>query len=67
MDAGCYCAHSLRFFPGCSRPKVCCCSCVQALKAEAICHAHLACIAGRAVLDTRTNVYNMRNIHAQHA
>jgi len=24
MDAGCYCAHSLRFFPGCSQPKVCC-------------------------------------------
>eukprot|EP00775_Hariotina_reticulata_P008090 gene8090-8283_t len=22
MDAGCYCAHTLRFFPGCSRPKV---------------------------------------------
>lgn len=22
MDAGCYCAHSLRFFPGCSRPRV---------------------------------------------
>jgi hypothetical protein len=22
MDAGCYCAHSLRFFPGCSRPQV---------------------------------------------
>ncbi|KAF6253993.1 hypothetical protein COO60DRAFT_364191 [Scenedesmus sp. NREL 46B-D3] len=22
MDAGCYCAHTLRFFPGCSRPLV---------------------------------------------
>lgn len=22
MDAGCYCAHSLRFFPGYSRPQV---------------------------------------------
>jgi hypothetical protein len=22
MDAGCYCAHTLRFFPGCSRPHV---------------------------------------------
>ncbi|KAF8060547.1 D-xylose 1-dehydrogenase NADP(+) 2 [Scenedesmus sp. PABB004] len=22
MDAGCYCAHALRFFPGCSRPTV---------------------------------------------
>lgn len=22
MDAGCYCAHTLRFFPGCSRPRV---------------------------------------------
>jgi hypothetical protein len=22
MDAGCYCAHSLRFFSGCSKPKV---------------------------------------------
>jgi len=22
MDAGCYCAHTLRFFPGCSQPQV---------------------------------------------
>lgn len=57
MDAGCYCAHSLRFFPGCSRPKVCCCSCVQAPTTGACLHS--ACIAWCAVL------YHLHQ-HAQH-